>query len=145
MKLALLVYLASTVDSLSFILGTIGFLGLTVYFFILGVIHFSDYGTKTYSFDNDEEIEKQKNISIKYTGFWKLAATIFPILIFIAVFLPSERTLYLMAGAYATEQIASNERVQKIGSDVLEVIETKLGEMKQGDSDKKEEKADAEG
>ena len=145
MKLALLVYLASTVDSLSFILGALGFMGLIVYFFILGVIHFSDYGVRSYSWDKDEEIEKQKNISIKYTGFWKLAITIFPIFILAAVFLPSERTLYLMAGAYATEQIASNERVQKIGSDVLEVIETKLGEMKKGDLDKKEPKADTEG
>ena len=39
-----------------------------------------------------------------------------------------------MTAAYATQTIAQNDRVQKIGSDVLEVVENKLSEMKGGDS-----------
>ena len=35
-----------------------------------------------------------------------------------------------MTAAYATQTIAQNDRVQKIGSDVLEVVEKKLSEMK---------------
>ena len=48
----------------------------------------------------------------------------------ISVLLPTERTVYLMTAAYATQTIAQNDRVQKIGSDVLEVVEKKLSEMK---------------
>lgn len=130
MKLALLVYLASIVDSLSIALCLIGVFGCVLYFLILSIMHFSNYGVKEHSWESEGEIEKQKQVKNNFTKFWKLSIFIFPILVLISILLPKEKTIYIMAGAYATEQIATNDRVQKIGSDVLEVIEGKLSKMK---------------
>jgi len=118
------------VEGISIVFGFIGLLGMVVYFFILAIIHFSDYGARTSRYEDEDELEKQKAVKKSYTKYWKLAAVCFPLLLVIAVLLPPERTVYLMAAAYATEQIATNDRVRKIGSDVLEVIEGKLSEMK---------------
>lgn len=131
MKLALLVYLASIVDNISNIFGLVGFLGFLVYFGILAIIHFSGYGIKEYSFESDDQISKQNKVKEVYTKYWKLSAVLFPFIMVISALLPSEKTIYIMAGAYATEQIATNDRVQKIGSEVLEVIEGKLQKMKE--------------
>jgi len=130
MKLALLVYLASVVEGISLIFGLIGFFGVVFYFPILALMHFSNYGIRTHEFEREAALDKQKAIMKSYTKYWKLAAVCFPLLLVLSILLPKERTIYLMAGAYATEQIATNDRVQKIGSDVLEVIEQKLAELK---------------
>ena len=131
MKLALLVYLASIIDSFSTALMIIGVLGGLTYFSTLAIMQFSNYGVKVYSIDTDEEIEKEKQVKNTFSKYWKLCAIIFPLLIFVSILLPKERTIYIMAGAYVTEQIATNDRVQKIGGDVLEVIEGKLSKMKE--------------
>lgn len=43
-------------------------------------------------------------------------------------FLPSEKTAYLMVGAYATQKIAENDKVQETGGKVLTIINQKLDE-----------------
>ena len=138
MKLALLVYLASISEKLSFIFGFISVIlilllaGYAMYLFI-------DESPikekrKRYSFDDIDEINKHNG---KVPDNIKKAKKISLLLSLIALLfsltsaaIPSEKTIYIMAGAYATEQIATNDRVQKIGSDVLEVIESKLSKMK---------------
>lgn len=135
MKLALLVYFASVIENFSFVLGVIGFLGLIVYFVILGAIHFSDFGVKTYSFETTDMIEKQAAIKVALTKKWKLVTFVFSSFLLFSLLAPSEKSVYLIAGAYATEKIASSDRVQKIGNDVLEVIENKLSELKGQDAE----------
>lgn len=44
----------------------------------------------------------------------------------VLVLLPSEKTAYMMVGAYATQKIAENDKVQETGSKVLKLINQKL-------------------
>lgn len=146
MKLALLVYLAGISDSLSKTMGLLSLLIFTsiviVALFLLinscdgdgflAIKKFRKYGELT-----EDEIESHNKRALKSRKSVKRYTIFFvSISFFLALFaslIPSERTIYIMAGAYATEQIATNDRVQKIGSDVLEVIEGKLSKMKQED------------
>ena len=45
---------------------------------------------------------------------------------FVNIFLPSEKTAYIMVGAYATQKVAENDKVQETGKKVLSLIEQKL-------------------
>ena len=44
----------------------------------------------------------------------------------LAVLMPSERTAYLMVGAYATQKIAEAPKTQELGAEVLKIIESKI-------------------
>ena len=114
MELALLVYFASVVGSVSVLLGLVSYLlfCISVAFIITLLI------------GNQLKIKFILIKSIK----WTIPLTI--IFALISALLPTERTVYLMTAAYATQTIAQNDRVQKIGNDVLEVVEKKLGEMR---------------
>lgn len=127
MKLAMLVYFAS--------LST----GMCVFLMIVGLVLTAVFGTvlinrsitnDVYDHDADYAVKKRNQANSAFKSVKKFAL-IGPALIALSILIPSEKTIYIMAGAYATEQIASNERVQKIGSDVLQVIEGKLEKLKQ--------------
>ncbi|WOZ15071.1 hypothetical protein GNVKYODX_CDS94 [Acinetobacter phage vB_AbaM_AB3P2] len=127
MKLAMLVYFASLSH------------GLCVFLFFLGIILtiVGAAATINRSITNDVydgyadyEIEKKQRADSAFNSTKKFLL-IGPVVVALSILIPSEKTIYIMAGAYATEQIASNERVQKIGSDVLQVIEGKLEKLKQ--------------
>ena len=62
----------------------------------------------------------------KRTVLGCLALTIFFSLVAIA--LPNQKTAYIMVGAYATQQIAQDPKVQQIGAKTLVLIEQKLDE-----------------
>ena len=139
MKLALLVYLASISEKLSLIFGFISVIlilllaGYAMYLFI-------DESPikekrKRYSFDDSDGINKHNSevpVNIKKAKKISFSLSFIALLFGLtSAAIPSEKTIYIMAGAYATEQIATNDRVQKIGSDVLGVIESKLSKMKE--------------
>ena len=133
MELALLVYFASVVGSVSTLLGISSAVLFLVSTAFVITLMLGNLGIKQYYDETKEELENELKIkkilvvSVKWTIPF---AVIFALL---SVLLPTERTVYLMTAAYATQTIAQNDRVQKIGSDVLEVVEKKLSEMK-GDS-----------
>ena len=134
MELALLVYFASAVGAFSGLLGLLSFLLFSVSIAFVITLLIGDLGVKNYSYATNQELENElkiKKILIKSVK-WTIPLTI--IFALLSVLLPTERTVYLMTAAYATQTIAQNDRVQKIGSDVLEVVEKKLSEMKGGDS-----------
>ena len=134
MELALLVYFASVVGTFSGLLGLLSFLLFSVSIAFVITLLIGDLGVKKYNYATDQELENElkiKKILIKSVK-WTIPLTI--IFALLSVLLPTERTVYLMTAAYATQTIAQNDRVQKIGSDVLEVVEKKLSEMKGGDS-----------
>ena len=134
MELALLVYFASVVGTFSGLLGLLSFLLFSVSIAFVITLLIGDLGVKKYDYATDQELENElkiKKILIKSVK-WTIPLTI--IFALLSVLLPTERTVYLMTAAYATQTIAQNDRVQKIGSDVLEVVEKKLSEMKGGDS-----------
>ena len=136
MELALLVYFASVVGTFSGLLGLLSFLLFSVSIAFVITLLVGDlgvktlYGVKTRYGETEEELNNQlkiKSILIKSIK-WTIPFTV--IFALLSVLLPTERTVYLMTAAYATQTIAQNDRVQKIGSDVLEVVEKKLSEMK---------------
>ena len=130
MELALLVYFASVVGTFSGLLGLLSFLLFSVSIAFVITLLVGNLGVKQYLDETEEELNNQlkiKSILIKSIK-WTIPFTV--IFALLSVLLPTERTVYLMTAAYATQTIAQNDRVQKIGSDVLEVVEKKLSEMK---------------
>lgn len=130
MELVFLVWFASIVSNLSFLLTTLSLISLFVLSFVVLIIIGEDFGlTKGYG-DNDDVLKKKSMIRNKFFFHSKWLIPLFSFLLLFSSLLPDEKTVYLMAGAYATQKIAENDRVQKIGSDVLEVIEKELSELK---------------
>ena len=130
MELALLVYFASIVGSVSTFLGMSSAVLFAVSTSFIITLLFGNLGVKRYSYDTDQELENELKIKKILTKSVKWTIPLTIIFSLLSVLLPNERTVYLMTAAYATQTIAQNDRVQKIGSDVLEVVEKKLSEMK---------------
>ena len=130
MELALLVYFASVVGSISTLLWLSSFLVFCVSTAFIITLLFGNLGVKQYRDETEDELENELKIKkiLVMSVKWTIPLTI--IFALFSVLLPTERTVYLMTAAYATQTIAQNDRVQKIGSDVLEVVEKKLSEMK---------------
>ena len=133
MELALLVYFASVVGTFSGLLGLLSFLLFSVSIAFVITLLIGDLGVKKRYGETEEELNNQLKIKSILTKSIKWTIPLTIIFALLSVLLPTERTVYLMTAAYATQTIAQNDRVQKIGSDVLEVVEKKLSEMK-GDS-----------
>ena len=133
MELALLVYFASVVGSVSTLLCLLSFILSSVSTAFIVTLLFGNLGVKQYG-ETEEELNNQLKIKSTLTKSVKWTIPFAVIFELLSVLLPTERTVYLMTAAYATQTIAQNDRVQKIGSDVLEVVEKKLSEMKGGDS-----------
>ena len=134
MELALLVYFASVVGTFSGLLGLLSFLLFSVSIAFVITLLTGDLGIKKRYGETEEELNNQLKIKSILTKSVKWTIPLTVIFALLSVLLPTERTVYLMTAAYATQTIAQNDRVQKIGSDVLEVVEKKLSEMKGGDS-----------
>ena len=130
MELALLVYFASVVGTLSGLLGLLSFLLFSVSTAFVITLLVGDLGIKKRYGETEEELNNQLKIKSILTKSVKWTIPLTIIFALLSVLLPTERTVYLMTAAYATQTIAQNDRVQKIGSDVLEVVEKKLSEMK---------------
>lgn len=126
MKLALLVYLASISGQITVFFSIFG--GVLIAVYAWGILY-KMVTNGVYDGESPSDLEK-RNSSNKIQSKTNKLSIIGIVFIIFAILLPSEKTIYIMAGAYATEQIATNDRVQKIGSDVLEVIEGKLSKMK---------------
>lgn len=61
------------------------------------------------------------------TRFWPAIFTIaYFFALTIALLIPSEKTAYLMVGAYATQKIAEAPKTQELGAEVLKIIELKI-------------------
>lgn len=130
MELALLVYFASVVGSVSTFLGWFAFGLLFISVAVIFTLLVGNLGVKQYSYDTEDKLENELKIKKILTKSVKWTTPFAIIFALISVLLPTERTVYLMTAAYATQTIAQNDRVQKIGSDVLEVVEKKLSELK---------------
>ena len=129
MELALLVYFASVVGSVSTLLCSLAFILSSVSTAFIVTLLFGNLGVKQYE-ETEEELNNELKIKSILTKSVKWTIPFTVIFALLSVLLPTERTVYLMTAAYATQTIAQNDRVQKIGSDVLEVVEKKLSEMK---------------
>ena len=130
MELALLVYFASVVGSISNLLWLSSFMLCSVSTAFIVALLVGDLGIKKRYGETEEELNNQLKIKSILTKSIKWTIPLTIIFALLSVLLPTERAVYLMTAAYATQTIAQNDRVQKIGSDVLEVVEKKLSEMK---------------
>lgn len=70
--------------------------------------------------------EQSKTLKLGKRFLW----VAIPLLV-LAHFIPSQRAIYTMAAAYVGVSVVQSDRVQKIGNDVLTVLEKKLQQMKQ--------------
>ena len=130
MELALLVYFASVVGSISTFLIILAIMLFCISVAFVITLLTGNLGIKTRYGETEEEIKNQLKIKSTLTKSVKWTIPLTIIFALLSVLLPTERTVYLMTAAYATQTIAQNDRVQKIGNDVLEVVEKKLNEMK---------------
>lgn len=107
MTLAFLVYLAGVITSLSAFLGIIFVSTAIIYgMYVLGYLISNETNWK-----NRGKFYKWPFVLLICCGTFK-------------VFLPSEKTMWLMAGAYATEKVVESN----IGKQTLELVELKLQE-----------------
>lgn len=105
MELALLVYLISLLPSVGATFGVIAVTGPIVCFFAW--VAWSEAAFKT--------------------RFWPAVFTMFWLFsVLVTMLIPSERTAYLMVGAYATQKIAEAPKTQQLGAEVLKIIELKI-------------------
>ena len=105
MELALLVYVISLLPGLAMTFGLISMLGWVV----VGGLWFAWL----------DELFK--------TRFWPALFTIaYLFVLLVALLIPSEKTAYLMVGAYATQKIAEAPKTKELGADVLKIIESKI-------------------
>lgn len=123
MGLMLFIYFAGFVSSFIFIIKI--FLGLTIGVLLLSlyILVFELYASKT----NEGET--------KYNDFNKILKWMKGLLISIItmsillIITPSERTMYIMAGAYLGQEIVTNEIVSDKLNKVNEIIDLKLNEI----------------
>ena len=134
MELALLIYFASVVGNISTLLWLSSFMLCCISTVFIVTLLVGDLGVKTRYGETEDELGHQLKIKSILTKSVKWTIPLTITFALLSVLLPTERTVYLMTTAYATQTIAQNDRVQKIGSDVLEVVEKELSEMKGGDS-----------
>ena len=110
MDLALLVYAISVLSSTGAVLLVLSFIATIVAAFS-AIGYFAGY------------YETEINTA-KY--FWKYSVIVLSIITPILLFIPSEKTMYTMVGAYAVQKVAEDPKVQQLSAKVLKVVEDKL-------------------
>lgn len=106
MELALLVYLISLLPSIGAAAMLISFTGGIALIFLWGAVLI------------DEFFKSRLWLTI-FTLIWVFW-------VFVSMLIPSEKTAYLMVGAYATQKIAEAPKTQELGAEVLKIIELKI-------------------
>jgi len=95
--------------------------GILAFLFVAIIIGFVIYVIAKWFTTFDDDYSSIKN-SINYL---KLPIIVLSVLL---VLIPSEKTMYLMAGSHVLTEIASNDRVKSIAGSSLEIIEKKIKE-----------------
>lgn len=112
--LLLLIYLASIVDKALAILQG-GLIGTFVVLFVL-----SGLCIMSKLFDEDYH---EKIILKPFIVGWVIA-----LMVYIA--LPSSKTIYILVGTAYMQELAKNESVQEISSDIIEILKLKVKEVR---------------
>jgi len=129
MDLALLVYGISLLSGVNaFFIGIIFASGLAA--LITGGYtssHIFDGGEYSWNLDREGKLrEKLVTIRARMLRGFKYSIITLVCAAFVLIFIPSEKTAYIMVGAYATQKIAENDKVQETGQKVLTIINQKL-------------------
>ena len=126
MSIVLLVYLASVVDSIKSLGVLAMFLTPVVFLGYAWIIAFDNIGKK------QEEKSKVKYVKTMIVTFF--------IGMFLSVFTPTEKTMYIMAGASIAQDIANSPKTAATMDKVYKIIDSKLEEQLEAVSKKAEKK-----
>ena len=123
MDLALLVYGISVLGKIGPLLGmTIGFTIVTLVIALL----YRFIGLQIESWDSAIVIKRKMEARVPLEKWIKRFFIIIGVTSLFAVAIPSEKTAYVMVGAYVTQKVSENENVQETGKKVLTIINQKL-------------------
>jgi hypothetical protein len=129
MDLALLVYGISLLSGIGTFIGTL-LVSSLIAVMITGIFTSTwMFDGSEYSWNLDREGKVKERIQVVRNRMLKIFKyCIFTAILssFILIFIPSEKTAYVMVGAYATQKIAENDKVQETGQKVLTIINQKL-------------------
>lgn len=129
MDLALLVYLISLLPNVGGALMAAVIISGTLVVGFGAAIANHTFDTTEYSWNLNrdgtlkEEVVKAR---AKMKTLFKWMMSVFLICGFFAMLLPSERTAYMMVGAYSAQKVAENPKVQEMSGKVLKIVESKL-------------------
>lgn len=123
MDLALLVYGISVLGNISPVLGMLLFTSFFVFVIIL-IYRFA--GLSIESWDSQTTVKRKMDAQPAVEKWAKRIFAIFAVSTVLMILIPSEKTAYMMVGAYATQKIAENDKVQQTGQKVLTIINQKL-------------------
>lgn len=114
MELSLLVYLISVLGNLIPVLGFITAVGLL----------FSGFASIVFFFARAENAKETTLALIKRV--FTVTMTVACVAGFLNIFLPNEKTAYIMLGAYATQKVAEDPRTQELGNKVIKIVNSKM-------------------
>lgn len=123
MSIGTIIYLAEVSDNLRYTLG-----GINVFLLISSVVLVT-IAALVYSETNDTIFKLMIKL-LKYS-----AGVVAPLL-FLSIFIPTSKTIYLMTGVSVLEDIANNKKVQETGGKVLDLLNKKIDELNNNSEDK---------
>lgn len=129
MDLALLVYGISLLNGISGFFGAM-MVGLAIAT-ILSTIHFCSwkFNSTEYSWDLNRDgtlkakIVASREFTVKVLKYCSVATVFVGA---IMIFIPSERTAYMMLGAYAAQKVSQDPHAQEVGEKIMKIANAKL-------------------
>ena len=130
MELAFLVYVLGLISNFHIFLKFAVIL-LPVAMLIFGILLNIDNWEKITSYYNSmEEVKDEARANIiRNFEYVKRLATVFAIACFLMITIPSEKTAYMMVGAYAVQKVAQDPRTAETSDKVIKLINKKLDEF----------------
>lgn len=122
MDLALLVYGISVLGKLGVVIGIVTAIGIIIGILaaIVRIFHTQE------SWDSERENQVKQGRRDTSFKIFKYCVIIVSIAMLLKVLLPSEKTAYIMVGAYAAQKVVENDKVQAMSGKVMTIIEQKL-------------------
>ena len=129
MDLALLVYGISLLSGISVFFGSMMFALVTAT--IISFIHFCSwkFNSTEYSWDLNSDgtlktkVAASREFTLKVLKYCSVATVFVGV---ITIFIPSERTAYMMLGAYAAQKVSQDPHAQEVGEKIMKIANAKL-------------------
>lgn len=129
MDLALLVYGISLLNGIGVFFGILMFaLAIAT---VISFIQFCSwkFSSSEYSWDlkSDgtlkDKVAAAREFGVKVLKYCSVATVIFGA---VTIFIPSERTAYMMLGAYAAQKVSQDPHAQEVGEKIMKIANAKL-------------------
>jgi hypothetical protein len=123
MDLVLLVYGISLLTPIGSVAMMVALISV---FAIVGLMIYRASECSQESYYNSERNEQRAKDAEWAMGRVGVALKVLIPTVFLLIVLPTQKTAYMMVGAYAAQKVAENGKVQETGSKVLQLINQKL-------------------